>query len=88
MAFQSLDVRTNGSGDVDGRFHPGVSRPLISLAQADRHHQQTRRLGDRHCENILLDTNTGDVVHVDFNCLFEKVCHPSRDVHATDTIHA
>ena len=30
------------------------------------------RLGDRHCENILLDTNTGDVVHVDFNCLFEK----------------
>ena len=31
------------------------------------------RLGDRHGENILLDTNTGDVVHVDFNCLFEKV---------------
>jgi len=30
-------------------------------------------LGDRHCENILLDTNTGDVVHVDFNCLFDKV---------------
>ncbi|KAG9317708.1 hypothetical protein JVU11DRAFT_1921 [Chiua virens] len=29
-------------------------------------------LGDRHCENILLDTNTGDVVHVDLNCLFEK----------------
>lgn len=32
-----------------------------------------QRLGDRHCENILMDTNTGDVVHVDFNCLFEKV---------------
>jgi hypothetical protein len=31
------------------------------------------RLGDRHLENILMDTNTGDVVHVDFNCLFEKV---------------
>ncbi|CCL98247.1 uncharacterized protein FIBRA_00241 [Fibroporia radiculosa] len=29
-------------------------------------------LGDRHCENILLDTMNGDVVHVDFNCLFEK----------------
>ncbi|KAG1752448.1 uncharacterized protein EDB91DRAFT_1243215 [Suillus paluster] len=29
-------------------------------------------LGDRHCENILLDTITGDVVHVDFSCLFEK----------------
>ncbi|KAJ1824414.1 serine/threonine-protein kinase M1, partial [Coemansia sp. RSA 2599] len=29
-------------------------------------------LGDRHCENILLDESTGSVVHVDFNCLFEK----------------
>jgi Phosphatidylinositol 3- and 4-kinase len=29
-------------------------------------------LGDRHCENILLDTTTGDVVHVDFNMLFWK----------------
>ncbi|KAI9501954.1 hypothetical protein BX070DRAFT_227651 [Coemansia spiralis] len=29
-------------------------------------------LGDRHCENILLDESTGGVVHVDFNCLFEK----------------
>ena len=32
------------------------------------------RLGDRHLENILMDSHTGDVVHVDFNCLFEKVC--------------
>jgi len=31
-------------------------------------------LGDRHLENILMDSHTGDVVHVDFNCLFEKVC--------------
>ncbi|KAJ1957082.1 hypothetical protein EC988_001015, partial [Linderina pennispora] len=29
-------------------------------------------LGDRHCENILLDEGSGDAVHVDFNCLFEK----------------
>ncbi|KAF9006738.1 hypothetical protein BDQ17DRAFT_1389499 [Cyathus striatus] len=29
-------------------------------------------LGDRHCENILLDDTTGDLIHVDFNCLFEK----------------
>ncbi|KAJ1900629.1 hypothetical protein LPJ66_001349 [Kickxella alabastrina] len=29
-------------------------------------------LGDRHCENILIDESTGGVVHVDFNCLFEK----------------
>ncbi|KAL1512933.1 hypothetical protein ABEB36_002432 [Hypothenemus hampei] len=29
-------------------------------------------LGDRHGENILLDSTSGDVVHVDFNCLFNK----------------
>ncbi|KAJ3474989.1 hypothetical protein NLI96_g12128 [Meripilus lineatus] len=29
-------------------------------------------LGDRHTENILLDVLSGDAVHVDFNCLFEK----------------
>ena len=29
-------------------------------------------LGDRHGENILLDETDGNVVHVDFNCLFEK----------------
>ena len=33
------------------------------------------RLGDRHGENILFDELSGDVVHVDFNCLFEKVRH-------------
>lgn len=27
-------------------------------------------LGDRHCENILFDVTNGDLVHVDFNCLF------------------
>ncbi|KAG8852841.1 serine/threonine-protein kinase M1 [Serendipita sp. 411] len=29
-------------------------------------------LGDRHCENIMLDTGTGETVHCDFNCLFDK----------------
>ncbi|EJD53664.1 hypothetical protein AURDEDRAFT_53550 [Auricularia subglabra TFB-10046 SS5] len=29
-------------------------------------------LGDRHSENILIDQATGDIVHVDFNMLFEK----------------
>lgn len=29
-------------------------------------------LGDRHCENIMFDHTTGDTVHVDFNCLFNK----------------
>ncbi|GAB6018708.1 hypothetical protein CHUAL_000384 [Chamberlinius hualienensis] len=29
-------------------------------------------LGDRHGENILLDSSCGDIIHVDFNCLFNK----------------
>lgn len=29
-------------------------------------------LGDRHGENILLDITCGDVIHVDFNLLFNK----------------
>ena len=38
-------------------------------------------LGDRHTENILLDSTCGDVVHVDFDCLFNKgetFNHPER----------
>ena len=30
-------------------------------------------LGDRHGENILFDSTSGDTVHVDFNCLFNRV---------------
>eukprot|EP01117_Protostelium_nocturnum_P016014 TRINITY_DN6263_c0_g1_i1.p1 TRINITY_DN6263_c0_g1~~TRINITY_DN6263_c0_g1_i1.p1 ORF type:complete len:1383 (+),score=565.02 TRINITY_DN6263_c0_g1_i1:228-4151(+) len=29
-------------------------------------------LGDRHLENLLLDSTNGDCIHVDFNCLFGK----------------
>jgi len=29
-------------------------------------------LGDRHGENILFDGLSGDTVHVDLNCLFDK----------------
>lgn len=29
-------------------------------------------LGDRHGENILFDSESGDTVHVDLNCLFDK----------------
>jgi len=32
----------------------------------------TLGLGDRHGENILFDSVSGDCVHVDFNCLFNK----------------
>ena len=31
------------------------------------------RLGDRHGENILFEEGTGGALHVDFNCLFDKV---------------
>uniref|UniRef100_A0A183D4F0 Serine/threonine-protein kinase ATR n=1 Tax=Gongylonema pulchrum TaxID=637853 RepID=A0A183D4F0_9BILA len=29
-------------------------------------------LGDRHGENLLIDVNNGDAIHVDFNLLFNK----------------
>ncbi|KAM0674968.1 serine/threonine-protein kinase M1 [Gurleya vavrai] len=29
-------------------------------------------LGDRHLENIMIDSITGDTFHVDLNCIFEK----------------
>lgn len=29
-------------------------------------------LGDRHGENILIDSTNGEAVHVDLNCLFER----------------
>lgn len=32
-------------------------------------------LGDRHGENILIHTESGECVHVDFDCLFDKVLY-------------
>ena len=32
-------------------------------------------LGDRHISNILLDTVTGEVVHIDLGIAFEQVCN-------------
>jgi cell cycle checkpoint protein MEC1 len=29
-------------------------------------------LGDRHLENILIDMHSGEMVHVDFNCIFNS----------------
>ena len=36
------------------------------------------RLGDRHGENILFEEGTGGVLHVDFNCLFDKVSDANK----------
>jgi hypothetical protein len=54
----------------------GESCPSLSLAE--RKIGADDRLGDRHGENILFDSLTGDTVHVDLNCLFDKVSPLSR----------
>ena len=46
---------------------------VLGLVDGDQFRHSSSRLGDRHGENILFDGLTGDAVHVDFNCLFEKV---------------
>jgi len=33
-------------------------------------------LGDRHTSNILLDSSTGEVVHIDLGIAFEQVAFP------------
>ena len=52
-----------------GKHAKNCSRPR------SRYRELTHSLGDRHCENILFDSLTGDTVHVDLNCLFEKVSY-------------
>lgn len=48
-------------------------------------------LGDRHGENILFDSKCGDCVHVDFNCLFNRVCkrfiHKLKPQYNLNTLH-
>ena len=34
-------------------------------------------LGDRHCENIMIDAACGDCVHIDFGIMFDKVGAPA-----------
>jgi serine/threonine-protein kinase ATR len=35
-------------------------------------------LGDRHTENILVETTTGRLLHVDFDCIFDKALNLPR----------
>ena len=38
-------------------------------------------LGDRHCDNILIHTSTGEASHVDFDCIFDKgKCLPVPEI--------
>lgn len=39
-------------------------------------------LGDRHCSNLLLDTLTGEVVHIDFGIAFDQ----GRMLHVPETV--
>ena len=29
-------------------------------------------MGDRHCENILMMADTGEIFHIDYECIFNK----------------
>jgi hypothetical protein len=49
------------TGPTIGYFSPLSNRTKITS------------LGDRHGENILFEEGTGGILHVDFNCLFDKV---------------
>jgi ataxia telangiectasia mutated family protein len=37
-------------------------------------------VGDRHCSNILIDTKSGEVIHIDFGIVFEKVSRQEVEV--------
>lgn len=46
-------------------------------------------LGDRHSENILVETTTGRLLHVDFDCIFDKglnLPRPGKCLDETDQI--
>jgi hypothetical protein len=70
LARGSIGIQSHRGGYIDGWIHSRVS----SLAYLPNYFLLSAcRLGDRHGENILFDSTNGDTVHVDFNCLFEKV---------------
>lgn len=57
-------------GNVDGRVFTGV---CLDHYYQTNHLLTLSSLGDRHGENILFEEGTGGILHVDFNCLFDKV---------------
>lgn len=79
LASRLSYARTAAVMSMVGFIIGSVKAPFCRL----KLNQQTvpsSRLGDRHPENILLDLNTGDVIHVDFDCLFERVSYCLNDL--------
>ena len=55
---------------------PPPPPPLILVTlYTDWYEPFKYRLGDRHGENLSFEEGTGGILHVDFNCLFDKVSH-------------
>ena len=72
LVYSSNGVCTNLGRHVHRWIRSRVSYPA-AVSHYRANVSAKFSLGDRHGENILFDSTTGDTVHVDFNCLFEKV---------------
>lgn len=70
MVYCKIKIHEICCSNVNGWVFLGVCRPYSLL---EFPFLTFRRLGDRHGENILFEEGTGGVLHVDFNCLFDKV---------------
>ncbi|ETN97180.1 Phosphatidylinositol 3- and 4-kinase family protein [Reticulomyxa filosa] len=56
----------NGLKEIGLHHHNGLNQDLYILEV------MLHALGDRHLENIMIHTNTGECVNIDFDCLFDK----------------
>jgi len=72
VARESTCIFKDIGCNVHDRICPRVSPDILPSYPRD-YADANDRLGDRHGENILFDSLTGDTVHVDLNCLFDKV---------------
>lgn len=70
MVRSKIKIHTFLRSHVDGWI---CSRVYSISHRPPRNTDSVYRLGDRHGENILFEEGTGGVLHVDFNCLFDKV---------------
>lgn len=61
--------------DGNGWLYSRVSK-LLRYRMSTHMKSPPLSLGDRHGENILLDFSSGEAMHVDFSCLFDKVISP------------